>query len=156
MNAIISRKNKQMTQVKVKASIRALVGEWEGHAEEHPLVGQPGITYRAYGDEVECLLFYAQSGELAGIFYYYPRDIFRDSTDPIVKKICESGEPVELAGNFFVIVAPGYQREGIATKLLAEAVKNWPINFEQQKYTPAGASLANKFLNKRKTSKVSS
>ncbi len=54
---------------------------------------------------------------------------------------------LERAGNFCIIVDPR-QRKGIGKKLLTEAAKRWPLNFEQQNYTEAGASLVQNFLQK--------
>jgi GNAT superfamily N-acetyltransferase len=51
-------------------------------------------------------------------------------------------------GIFEICVLPSWRRCGIGTKLLAEAVKRWAIDFEQQEYTPAGAELVQSFLRK--------
>jgi GNAT superfamily N-acetyltransferase len=49
-----------------------------------------------------------------------------------------------------VTVDPSHRRRGIATELMQEAVKRWPIDFEKQGYTEDGAKFFRKFLNSGK------
>jgi GNAT superfamily N-acetyltransferase len=77
----------------------------------------------------ENLLWRDGDGELKGILMYYPIDY------PCGDK----------AGEFEVVVHPRYRRQGIATKLLAEAVRRWNIDLTKQRYTRDGAAFAKAF-----------
>lgn len=117
--------------------------KWEDAVVDYPATGHPGVIYRKdttvqFGSEAvsEALLFYAPDGTLAGLFFYFPKDIW----------VPDISRPIERAGNFTVIVAPGHRRRGVGTRLLREALKRWNIDFEQQKYTEAGAKLVQRYL----------
>lgn len=106
---------------------------WESQAQQYPRRGPEGISYFAgeipeINYTVDCLL-YRERGILVGILNHYPADQL----------------PWEKAGNVNVWVHPDYQRRGIGTALVAEAVTRWGINFDQQRYTEQGAALANSF-----------
>ena len=111
--------------------------QWEYFAADYPATGEPGIVYRRdvaakFGPNAvsESLLCYDRDGKLVGILNYFPNNV------PFL----------ERAGNFNVIVHPKSRRRGIGTSLLHEAVKRWPINFEQQRYSHSGARLIHNFL----------
>lgn len=118
--------------------------DWEASVVDYPAVGQPGITYRKdtageSGSEAvsEALLFYGPDGSLAGVVNYFPNDIWTDGPSRLL---------IERAGHFSVVVAPKCQRRGIGTRLLREATKRWPIDFEHQYYSLSGAMLVQHFL----------
>jgi GNAT superfamily N-acetyltransferase len=52
----------------------------------------------------------------------------------------------EEGRRLFLMVDPDCQRQGIPTKLMQEAVKRWPIDFEKQRYTEDGAKFFSAFL----------
>lgn len=140
---------REAIEMRLSVTLPDLAEEWEFQAERYPTKGTPGITYGNSGDGVERLLYYDSTGKLAGFLHYYLRDIFETSDGsplPGTSGASRSGAPLEKAGNFFVAVAPGYQKAGIGIKLLREATKRWSVNFEQQRYTEAGARLVQKFL----------
>lgn len=115
---------------------------WSSQAEQYPSTGPIGISYFA-GEvpdhpPVDCLLFYAEAG-LVGILNYYSVDYTIDGT------------VIEHAGNFNVWTRPQFQRRGIATALITEADKRWTIDFEQQRYTPNGLAVAERYLAARLT-----
>lgn len=138
--------------MRLSVTLPELNEEWEFQAEQYPAKGNPGISYWNSGDGVERLLYYDSTGKLAGFLNYYSRDIFETSDGsplPGTAGASRGGAPLEKAGNFFVAVAPGYQKAGVGIKLLREATKRWSVNFEQQRYTDAGARLVQKFLSER-------
>jgi GNAT superfamily N-acetyltransferase len=108
-------------------------GRWENEAEQYPQKGAPGITCE-HGDAVETLLYRDEEGSLAGILDYFSRDVLED------------GRIAQHAGEFTVSVDPARQGCGIGTQLLSAAVGRWKIDFKQQRYTPPGAELVMKFL----------
>ena len=111
---------------------------WESQVCQYPKLGPAGISYFRgdFPDDPEryadCLLFRDKHGKLRGILNHYPVYISRH----------------EKVGYVNIWVEPRFQRKGIGTKLLAEALKRWEINFEQQKYSPSGERFIRKFLNK--------
>jgi GNAT superfamily N-acetyltransferase len=45
-------------------------------------------------------------------------------------------------GEFTVVVAPGFRRQGIATELVRSALRFWPaIDLNRQRWTPVGKKL---------------
>jgi GNAT superfamily N-acetyltransferase len=46
----------------------------------------------------------------------------------------------------FIMVDPACRRQGIATRLMQEASKRWPIDFRRQRYTRDGAKFFGTFL----------
>jgi GNAT superfamily N-acetyltransferase len=99
---------------------------WEGQAAQYPPTGEPGIGYFAgdagYNKPVDCLLRRDGTGLLRGILNHYPVDM----------------PPWEKAGNVTVLVQPGWRRNGIASALLDEARRRWPIDLTAQTYTDNG------------------
>jgi len=108
---------------------------WESQAVQYPPKGKAGIDYfkgvvdsRVY---VDCLLYRNEEGDLIGILNHYPMDV----------------PPFEIKGNFGIWIKPENQRQGIATKLLQEALNRYDdITIEQQKYTPEGLKFITNFL----------
>lgn len=135
------------SRIHLKINIPELSYTWEDYASEYPREGQPGITYREHelGPDVVCaaLLYYETDGRLRGILHYFPNDI--PVPEPWMKPFAER------AGNFNVIVDPTSRRLGIGMKLLHEAARRWPINFERQNYTREGAKLVQRFLQRSRT-----
>jgi GNAT superfamily N-acetyltransferase len=135
-------------QLKVNIPLYGEGDEWEYRASKCPAKGKPGISYRRDVEEkigpnavLETLLYYNNEGRLAGILNYVPNDI--QLPEPWMKAF------VERAGTFNVLVAPKHRGRGIGMKLLREAVRRWPIDFEQQNYTVDGARLVQRFLSAR-------
>ena len=75
--------------------------------------------------KIDCLLF-RKNGKILGIL-----NKFNDDVPHLGEK----------KGNFLVIVHPQYQKKGIGTQLLKEAIKRWDVNLEQQYWTPEGRFL---------------
>lgn len=104
---------------------------------------EPGITYFA-GDvsetfpgkpPVDALLYWEQNPagtrlRIVGILNHYPADY----------------PPWERAGNVNVWVRKSHQRRGIATRLWEEAVRRWNPDLRAQRFTAAGARLAESIL----------
>lgn len=108
---------------------------WESQAVQYPRTGPAGISYfRGDLDDreeyVDCLLYRNDAGQLIGILNYYPQNI----------------GVWEKKGNVNIWVKPTHQHCGVASRLLAEADRRWQIDFEQQRYTPAGLALVRKYL----------
>ena len=128
--------------MEIKVNIPELSYSWSDHALQYPRKGRPGITHREekLGLEVisEVLLYYDANGNLAGVLNYFSKDI--PAPEPWMKPF------MERLGNFNIIVSPKRRRLGIGMRLLQEASRRWPINFERQNYTIEGAKLFQKFL----------
>jgi ribosomal protein S18 acetylase RimI-like enzyme len=108
-----------------RATVRA-VFPWEHVAKDYPRRGRPGVVEFAPSVDIVilCLLWYDDHGKLRGIFNYYP-----------------DGTKVDRAGDCNVIVHPQWRRRGIATELMDEAYKRWPINLDQQTFTSEGLAF---------------
>jgi GNAT superfamily N-acetyltransferase len=124
---------KKVDSKKIEPSL-PFVYSWQSQAEQYPDTGEVGISYFK-GDVgrdkwVDCLLYRGEGGELMGILNYYPFDF----------------PPYEVKGNVNIWVNPDFQRLGIGTKLVEEAMKRWEIDFEQFKYTPQGHKFVISFL----------
>jgi GNAT superfamily N-acetyltransferase len=88
------------------------------------------ISFEPYrSNPQENLLWRDDWGELRGILTYFPIDY------PCGDK----------AGEFMAVVDPAYRRRGVATALLAEAVRRWQIDLTKQRYTREGAAFAKSF-----------
>lgn len=117
------------------------VYEWHTQVPQYAKTGEPGVTYEQNhikaatgvdatgqpvpGPPVDCLLWRDPEGVLRGILNHYPIAI----------------PPFEEAGNVNVWVDPDWQRRGIATALCEAAMQRWPVDLDQQSYTPAGAAF---------------
>ena len=132
-------------ELQLKVNIPELSYSWIECASAFPTKGKPGITYRKDVDDKfapeavsEALLYYDTDGNLTGILNYFPNDM--SAPEPEMKAFAER------AGAFNTIVDPERRTLGIGLKLLHEAVRRWPINFEQQNYTPDGFRLVQGFI----------
>src|SRR3954468_22976709 len=103
---------------------------WESQAKQYAYRDTPGINLERHhlGEfpdwtQIDCLLCRDENGLLIGILNYY----------------LDSSNPLEQAGNVNVWVKPSHQRQGIATKLLLDALTRWDIDPNQQRYTEQGA-----------------
>lgn len=108
---------------------------WASQANQYPPFGEAGISYFR-GDlsedlYVDCLLWRDDGGILRGILNHYP--------------IKTSWEEV---GNANVWVQPGWERRGIGTALITEALRRWTLDFTQQRYSPEGAALIEGLMRK--------
>jgi GNAT superfamily N-acetyltransferase len=105
---------------------------WETQVIQYPPKGERGISYFAgptsFGD-VDCLLWRDDWGHVRGILNHYGMDC----------------PPWEHKGNVNIFVDPQWRRRGIATALLTEAVRRWPIDFDHQRYSRAGYETVQHF-----------
>jgi len=112
---------------------------WASQAMQYPTKGEPGFRHTVEhnrpddGMPIDCLLYYAESGDLVGILNHYPVDI----------------PPYEKAGNINLWVHPDAQRMGVGMRLVTEADRRWRIDFNRQQFTEAGAMLARRYLERR-------
>jgi GNAT superfamily N-acetyltransferase len=111
------------------ADVEQLVYSFASQVCQYPATGDPGIGYFQGIIDATCyvdtLLWRDKAGVVRGILNHYPMAI----------------PPYERAGNINVMVDPAYQRQGIATALLKEALRRWAIDLCQQHYTAAGRKL---------------
>lgn len=108
--------------------------EWQ-YGDAQPTA--PGILYfkgMVRDDWVDCLLMYDENLELIGILNYYARDF----------------PPWEVAGNVTMFTRPDRFRRGIASTLLDEARRRWPIDLDKQEFTRDGAAFVNRYVQQRK------
>lgn len=113
-----------------KANLHEPALSWESQARQYPETGPAGFSYfpgETEAGTVDCLLYRDISGTLLGILNYYPMDF----------------PPWEKAGNVNMWVMPSRQRQGIGSALWKEACNRWDIALEGQRFTVAGARLAN-------------
>jgi DNA-binding NarL/FixJ family response regulator len=109
---------------------------FESQSRQFDEVGPPGLSYfkgtgngLKKGQWVDCLLWRDDSGKLKGIVYHYPQDL-----------------PLEKKGNMNVFISPDSKRQGIASKLVAEAIKRYKVDLRQQRYSEEGAAFINNFV----------
>jgi len=103
---------------------------WATQVVQYPEVGAAGITYypgpiKGVGI-VDCLLYRNRYGRVIGILNHYPFD-----------------HALEKKGNVNIWVRPDCQRQGIGSALWIEAELRWPVTLKGQRFTRAGAALAN-------------
>jgi GNAT superfamily N-acetyltransferase len=104
--------------------------EWlfDDQVSQYPPDGPDGVGYyKGVIDDtrhVDCLL-YRKDGKILGILNYYPQDM----------------PPYEMQGNFLVVVDPAHRREGIGTALVAEAVRRFGADPNEQQVTALGRAL---------------
>jgi hypothetical protein len=107
---------------------------WDSQAGQYPRTGEPGIGYYAgdagHAQPVNCLLWRDATGRLRGILNHYPIDM----------------PPWERAGNLTVLVQPGWRRRRIATTLVDQARRRWPIDLAAQTYTDDGRKFITAYL----------
>jgi len=104
---------------------------WESQVVQYPRKGRPGVGYFAGETDagiVHCLLYRDVKGDVVGILNYY---------DGYLKP-----NVWETAGNVNIWIRPDRQRRGIGTRLIRAAMERWPINLDQQRFTPNGAAFA--------------
>lgn len=105
------------------------VYSWASQALQYPSMGPPGIGYfpgETPKGTIDCLLWRDTNGRLRGICNHYPFDV----------------PGFEEAGNVNLWVHPRWQRRGIGTALVREAQSRWTIDLTRQRFTTAGAALA--------------
>lgn len=107
------------------------VYSWTSQVRQYPAKGRPGVEYFAgvIPDvmTVDCLLYRDADGHIVGILNHYPVDNL----------------PWETAGNVNIWVRSDWQRKGVASLLVQEARHRWNVTLEGQRFTHAGAALAN-------------
>jgi 8-oxo-dGTP pyrophosphatase MutT (NUDIX family)/DNA-binding CsgD family transcriptional regulator/predicted ABC-type ATPase len=109
---------------------------FKGQAKQFDKKGPPGLSYfkgtgngLKPGQWVDCLLWRDEKGILKGIAYHYPQDL-----------------PLEKKGNLNIFISPDSKRQGIASKLVAEAIKRYNVDLRQQRYSAEGAAFINDFV----------
>ena len=110
---------------------------------QFPASGPPGVDY-FYGDMgdgtwVDCLLWRDMIGELRGVLYHYPFD-----------------SELEAKGNVNFLVDPAWQRQGIGTELMDEAMRRFNVNLKQQTWTDQGRKFYDKYRKQSGLSGVAS
>jgi GNAT superfamily N-acetyltransferase len=112
----------------------SLFTSWPGIVRKSDRIAEPGIrpathTFKLtdeYGNpdtySIETFEYRDQDGLLRGVVIWEP------------------------GGALSITVDPDYRRQGIATELMQEAVRRWPIDFEGQSYSSDGAEFVRKFL----------
>jgi len=115
----------------ITATIPAgMVYSWESQVRQYPLKDRPGVQYYKgvidLDNYVDCLLYRDLTGAVVGILNHYNKD-----------------NPWERAGNVNIWVHPDHTRKRIATLLWQEARHRWNVTLVGQRFTPAGAALAN-------------
>lgn len=120
----------------VEESLNGMPWPFKGQAEQFEKIGPPGLSYfKGTGNGlkpnqwVDCLLWRDDSGILKGIVYHYPQDL-----------------PLEKKGNMNVFISPDSKRQGIASRLVAEAIKRYNVDLRQQRYSEEGAAFINNFV----------
>jgi GNAT superfamily N-acetyltransferase len=134
-------------ELKMRANTEMALA-WDSQAQQYARAGASGIRYerhqipKAWPPHAvsECLLYYDDKGVLRGILNYFPITASVPLGNGWVAE--------ERAGSVNVWVDPARQRRGIASTLLADAVRRWKIDFERQEYTAEGAALVNAFKSK--------
>jgi GNAT superfamily N-acetyltransferase len=124
----------------IRGSLEGVRFSWASQARQYPALGPVGVGYFAGdvselfgpGARVDCLLHRDRDGALTGLLNFYPIDM----------------PPFEQAGNLLVMVRPDRRRQGVATTLLAVALRRWPIDLHAQRFTPGGAALVAAYLDR--------
>lgn len=97
-----------------------------------PGKGEPGIQYQENvrgGKKIQYLIKYDANGLIQGALRYFPVGY------PLAK---QPGE-IEMA------VKSEFQKQGIGSELLNEAISRWDIQAKKQRYTEASAQLYQKW-----------
>jgi GNAT superfamily N-acetyltransferase len=98
--------------------------DWDLHAGQFPTRDTPGIHYEPKTTPtttVDCLLYYDQDEELAGIFYHYNENNLWNR-----------------AGSCSLLVREDRRGQWIGSALLRDAWHRWPLTNEQQVWSPEG------------------
>lgn len=120
----------------VEESLGGEMWSFKSQSDQFDEIGKPGLSYfkgtgngLKKGQWVDCLLWRDEQGKLKGIVYHYPQDL-----------------PLEKKGNMNIFIAPDAKRQGIGTKLVAEAIKRYKVDLRQQRYSEEGAAFINNFV----------
>jgi GNAT superfamily N-acetyltransferase len=109
-----------------------LMYSWESQVWQYPQKDSPGVHYYPGvlpdGRVVDCLLWYGSDRKLHGILNHYD------------EAFCHPGSP-EKPGNVNLWVDPAWQRMGIGTALVKDAMRRWDLDPEQQQYSTQGWAL---------------
>lgn len=131
---------------KPKVTIKREAYDWASQVRQYARRGEPGFTEEVHplnGGTVHCLLWRDQDGLLRGILNYYASDCRGE--------LMRSGGVAfrmggEKAGNANIWVDPNHRGKGIGTMVAREGLSRYGITIEQQRFTEAGAALAEKLL----------
>lgn len=109
------------------------------------LIDEPGI-HLDQGTFANQLRYHDSEGDLSGTLVLYHEA--EHERKPVEYEWDHYGDEDEQPGRIWIVVDPKRLRRGIAKALLTAAVirHNWPINFDKQRKTLAGAILIRKFL----------
>ena len=121
----------------VKENLGGMPWPFKGQASQFDKKGPPGFSYfrgesggsLKEGQWVDCLLWRDEKGILKGIVYHYPQNM-----------------ALEKKGNVNIFISPDSKRKGIASTLLAEAIKRYNVDLRQQRYSAEGAAFVNNFV----------
>ena len=120
----------------VKRSLDGMPFSFKSQASQFDKKGPPGLSYfkgegngLQPGQWVDCLLWRDEKGKLKGIVYHYPQDL-----------------PLEKKGNMNIFISPDSKRQGIASRLVSEAIKRYDVDLRQQRYSEEGAAFINNFV----------
>jgi Mor family transcriptional regulator len=120
----------------VKRSLDGMPFSFKSQASQFDKKGPPGLSYfkgegngLQPGQWVDCLLWRDDKGKLKGIVYHYPQDL-----------------PLEKKGNMNIFISPDSKRQGIASRLVSEAIKRYDVDLRQQRYSEEGAAFINNFV----------
>jgi len=121
----------------VRENLGGMPWPFSGQASQFDKKGPPGLSYfkgesggsLKEGQWVDCLLWRDKKGILKGIVYHYPQNM-----------------ALEKKGNMNVFISPDSKRQGIASKLVAEAIKRYDVDLRQQRYSEEGAAFINNFV----------
>lgn len=108
---------------------------FETQRRQYPETGTPGLSYfrGEFPDRprewVDCLLWRDDNGRLVGILNHYPVDM-----------------ELEKKGNINIFIDPKAKRQGIASALVAEAIKRYKVDLRKQRYSTEGAAFINEFV----------
>lgn len=120
---------------KAVATLDGMPWPFKTQKRQYPAKGEPGLSYfrgefpNEPGRWVDCLLWRDNKGNLVGILNHYPMDM-----------------PLEKKGNFNIFIDPKAKRQGIASALVAEAIKRYNVDLRQQRYSKEGAEFINEFV----------
>ena len=134
-----------MTTTELQPTIPHLSWTWQSQVRQYPKVGQPGLRYELNHVTV-AMVEHRASGRQLPIGSEQPVDtlVHRNRKGHVTALLWHYSvalPPWEKAGNVNLIVREDRRGRGLGRLMLEEAMRRWPINWEQQDYTPEGLAL---------------